>query len=225
MTNEFNNILTSLELLRTVTPDTAFSEHMRKVALPNRVITSSFSLFSPLRLAIILLAILFIGTGSVVFASTNSKPGQFLYPVKQVVTNATLHFSSKPIQQKIETKPILSPTPRTTAVPTSNTYGIQSKSSSVDQTNNSVSVTPTLPPTTATPTPTTAMQTHASTSVNVSAQVTGTPINVNLSVGSKSPSGNGDDNAGSKDNNPDAEDTTSLLPHLSVNTPIVHLGL
>lgn len=225
MNNKYNGIIDSLQMLRTVTVDEAFRKHIEQTVLPNRISSHSLLPLSAIRIALVLLIVLFIGSGSMVIASADSRPGGLLYPIKEAVTAVTNYFISKP-KPKIENKLVISPTstPTPTVTPADNAENIPPQTSSTNQKENTVEITPTPLPAGITPTPTVTPQTHNALSVSANVQVSKTPVTVNLTVGSTPPSGSGN-NTSSKDNNPDAEGKTSLLPKVNVNTPIVNIGL
>lgn len=221
MNNEFNDIINSLKTLEVVLPDPSFRKRMKQTVSPNRTPIHSLLPLSAMRCSLMLLAVIFIGSGCIFIAAASSKPGEFLYPVKQVFTNTTFHFTSKPAQKAVGSKsvPTLIPTrtPIPTTAPLSPTEDTQNQSLLNNAAETAVTATQIpIPSVINAPTSAVTTQTHDSSSVNANAQINNTPVNVNLSVGASPPSGNGDSSTGSKDSS-GAEDTTSLLPAVKIN--------
>jgi hypothetical protein len=224
MNNKYNDIIDSLQTLKAMTVDEAFREHMEQTVLPNRISSHFLLQLSAIRIALVLLAALFIGSGGMVIASANSRPGGLLYPFKEAVTAVTNPFVSKPTQKKMENKVAISPTILSTITPTPTIENMQPQSTSNNQTENTTEIKSTPTPSVATnPAVTVTQPTHTA-PVSANIQINNTPVNANITVGSNPPSGSGN-NAGSKDNSPNAEGRTSLLPNVNVNTPIVNIGL
>jgi hypothetical protein len=219
MNNEFGDILTSLGELKQITPDDAFRKHMEQIAFDNHTSGNPFAQFFSLRFALLIVAILIVGTGSVVLASEHSKQGDLLYPIKQMVNHLTTPATIHP-SQKILKQTLVSPTPTPTAAPTRT----PSVSIAPKQTEIKTIATPTIAPVlTATPAPTsTPSQIHAALPAHTNIQINTAPVSV--SVGSNTQSQNESNDSGSEES-PQAGKETSLLPVVKINTPIVNLGL
>jgi hypothetical protein len=217
MNNEYSDIIDSLQTLQAVTVDAVFRKHMKQTIFPNRILSKTLLPFTVIRMAFIFLAILFIGSGTIIIASATSNSRGLLYPVKEAVTAITDHFNSNPIQKKLNNKLVISPTAKLAATTTPSPENAQVKADSTHQMENIAIVTPTIQPVVTTNSTPMTQPTHTTAPVSAHIQISGTPVNVNLSNGSNPPSGNGD--------NTGTDPKPSLLPKVNVNTPVVNLGL
>jgi hypothetical protein len=219
MNNEFEDIIASLGELKQITPDDAFKKHIEKIAVTNRSSVNPFATFFALRLALLIAAVLIAGTGSIVLASKQSKQGDLLYPIKQVVNHLTTPAKT-PTSQKTLKKSFVSPTLTPAAAPTQTS----SVSPLLKQTEIKAIAIPTIAPVTiATPAPTqTPSQIHAVVPANTNIQIN--PVPVSVSVGSNTQSQNESNDAGSEES-PQAGKETSLLPDVKISNPIGTLRL
>ncbi len=117
---DYNDIIDSLTKLKEVKPDIAFEKRMQ-YTVANTMQSSARTVYPftfVIRFAIIILLLLVAGGSGVVVASANSKPGDFLYPVKQIVDGIKLKFTTKEETevnvQKNSTNTIQSTTPTVT---------------------------------------------------------------------------------------------------------------
>lgn len=98
------NLINALSELRSIKPNKAFIDLMqgkidRSIDIDNPSIFSAFT-FS-LRLALLTLSIFIFSGSSVVLASQRSQPGDFLYPIKQIIRDAQISLSSNPSQKAL----------------------------------------------------------------------------------------------------------------------------
>ncbi|KKS95140.1 MAG: hypothetical protein UV73_C0022G0004 [Candidatus Gottesmanbacteria bacterium GW2011_GWA2_43_14] len=96
--SKYREIISELSSLRAVAPRPAFRarfENLLIPALPSKKAGGFFFSFA-VRLAILLIAFIVFGTTGIVLAAGQSKPGSFLYPVRQLVQNAKLAVATNP---------------------------------------------------------------------------------------------------------------------------------
>ena len=225
MNNDYQDIIHGLRGLQSVRPNFEFRTRMKELALPDH---APVFFFSVARIAIVLIALLLLGGAGVVVASTQSNPGDLLYPIKKVVEQAKTHFSQPP-------EPEINPKSKTInmhvdSIPVQNQEVQPSPSLPVSNQsiNAELSAAPTQVPL-STPTPTqlpTQQQEIQIPQVNAAVATPILPVNVDISIGSPPAPTPTPTIAGSKDLNNGAGNA-SLLPNIQVNIPLppVHLGL
>lgn len=99
---EFKDIIKSLELFRNVKPDEDFRARMKRRFAPAKPFAMPFF---ALRVALIVFLVLISGTSMVAVASS-SKPGEALYPVKQLVDSVKTTFRPEVAISKAPTPPL-----------------------------------------------------------------------------------------------------------------------
>jgi hypothetical protein len=217
MNNQYHDIIHSLQQLKTVVPDDAFRRRMIGTIEAFAEPATQPALFLPLlRFALILLTLLAVGGTGVVVASINTKPGDFLYPVKQTV-------------EQVKNNVFAQPTPTPTPAPAKTSMQPVTPTPEVQQLVPTTA--PRIPNPTATPTPPlqiTNSPTPEPTQVpqSVTASVTTPVLSLETSVElDQLPSLT---NAGSKDNDRNGA-AESLLPEIpvdiTVKTPLLKIGL
>lgn len=211
---EFKEIINALALLKTTKPDDAFRARMEHKAQRTSPVSGRFAmpLFAA-KIALVVLLVLLSGN-SMVSVASESKPGEALYPVKQLVDSVKTTFTS---EQTITQAP--SPQPQKHMQQKTPATGTNSQSPTPIDTGKqqplpaaTITIMPNQP--TATPTPKPAQQGVLPAVHNTVSQVLQT---VPAIGGAPQPTPLPHSlNEGSKDNGSDAGAGGSLLPKLKI---------
>jgi hypothetical protein len=213
------DIVSMLKSLRRESPDADFRIRMeQKVSRLSPVGTFTMPLFA-LRVAVVVFLVLF-GTANMVHAASLSKPGEVLYPVKQLVDTVRTSFTA---DKSISTTPTTdlhpvryaspSPTPAPEQIPTPTIENEQQTLPASDyqapESEATQTPTPTLTPT---PKEHGAIPPGQAVSATVHSEKSSQPTPTPQS----NPPGGGHTNEGSKDNGSNAGAGGSLLPKINI---------
>ncbi len=234
MNNEYQDIIQGIKALHSVQPSAEFRASMRDLALSDH---SPVFFFSVIRLAIVLIALLLLGGAGVVVASTQSNPGDLLYPIKEIVEQAKTHFISQPPEPEINPKSkTINMNVDSKSLQDQQIQPSPSLPASSQSINTGISAAPTqVPLSTPTPTQSPTQQEVQIPQVNAAVATPILPVNVGISIGSPPAPTPTLALEGSKELNNGAGNA-SLLPNIQVNIPLpgtvlhpalppVHLGL